>query len=133
MKTLNDYADKAVSSALKKFGGFFAFSDKQFEEAKDPNLKRSDYCKDGSGLIAPKKNMKALVEAINKAYDDGIKIDLAENGKKAIIKRELYNHEAFYTYSTEDTAQALKAYGITPEEVSEVFKEECDNAVKNMV
>jgi Glu-tRNA(Gln) amidotransferase subunit E-like FAD-binding protein len=46
---------------------------------------------------------------------------LAENGKDGVIERELHNHEAFYVGSIRDTVDALSDYGITREEIRQVY------------
>ena len=41
MKYLNDYTQDKINDVIKSNGGFFAFSNKQFEENKKDNIK---YC-----------------------------------------------------------------------------------------
>lgn len=119
MKYLTEYTDAAVSKALDEFGGFFAFSKAQFDEKKKEGVQ---YVSLFAGLIAPKENAKKLLDAIDKIYEDGMKQDLDENGKVGIIKRELANHEAYYTHDIDSTVDALEGYGITRDEVNKVFK-----------
>ena len=121
MKYLSDYTEEGISKALEEFGGFYAFSTKQFNEAKKEGVK---YVSLGAGLICPEDNALQLVNAIMAVGNNGIQQDLAENGKEAIIRRELYNHEAFYTGDIESTVDALQNYPITEEEVRDVFRKE---------
>ena len=123
MKYLSDYISTGQSEAIARAGGFFAFSQEQFDkEAK----KDKKYTSLGLGLICEKDKAKQLIEDLDNVIKKGIKQDLKENGKKAIIKRELYNHEAFYTWDWTSTKEALTGYGITDEEIKEVFKEEAN-------
>ncbi len=73
-------------------------------------------------MVVRKENIKVLIEEINKIYEDGIKQDIAENGLVAIIKRELSNYECYYSGEIEDAVDALKEYGITYEQVENVYK-----------
>ena len=115
MKYLSEYTEEPTANALNKHGGFFAFSNKQFDEAKKDGIK---YVSLGSGLIAPKKNAKQLLIDIDKAYTEGIKQDIKENGIKAIIWRELANHEAQITGDISSTVFALSEYPITREDIN---------------
>jgi len=127
MKYLNDYTKEETTRAFKKAGAFFAFSDKQFEEEKKEGVK---YLSLGAGLICPEETAKQLMKDIANATENGIKQDIAENGAKKIIARELRNNEAFYTGDISDTMRTLSAYGFTTEKVTEIFNtmrvtEEC--------
>lgn len=119
MKYLSDYTENGISEALEKFGGFFAFSDKQFNEAKKEGVK---YTQIGHCLICPVENAIALSKAIIEVHDRAVQQDLQENGKDAIIERELYNYEAFYTGEIDDTVDAVKVYGFTHDDVLLVYR-----------
>lgn len=118
MKYLSNYTEKGITALLEQYGAFFAFSTKQFNEQKKEGLEYTD-C--GHGLVAPKEHAKALCDGLIKNGNMAVQQDIAENGKEKIIERELYNHEAFYTYEIEDTVYALRLYEITEAEVQEVF------------
>ena len=107
-----------MSKAFKEAGSFFAFSDKQFKEQAKKGIK---YINLEMGLICPKDKAKELIKTINKITENGIKQDIKENGITNIIKRELYNHEATYTGSIEDTAEALKGYKIQNSQISKIL------------
>ena len=124
MKYLTDYTDKAISEAFNKAGAFFAFGQKQFDEKKKDGVV---YVNMGAGLICPKDNADQLDKDLEAATKAGIAADLEENGRIAVIKRELYNHEAFYTGEIEDTCEALKPYGITEAEIRIVYNQERKN------
>jgi len=100
-------------------GAFFAFSDDQFNES--AKLPPAEYCALPGGLICPKVNVKTLHSEMNRIQSEGIAQDLAENGKDAIIRRELYNHEIGITWDTRDTVLALQDYSISEEEIEAVF------------
>lgn len=121
MKYLSDYTQQGITDLLNQYGGFFAFSDAQMNEKKKEGV---EYVSCGHGLIAPKENAKLLVDGLIANGDKAVQQDIAENGKEEIIKRELYNHEAFYTGDIEQTVDALSIYGFTEEDVRLVFYKE---------
>ena len=123
MKYLNNYTEEATTNALNKAGGFFAFSDEQFNRQKKENVK---YVSMGMGLICPKETAKQLMEDLQNIIQEGIKTDLKENTKRGVVVRELNNHEAFYTGSIEDTVDALGNYGITAKYIQAVYWSEFD-------
>tara|TARA_R110000765_G_scaffold423670_1_gene532905 strand:- start:164 stop:559 length:396 start_codon:yes stop_codon:yes gene_type:complete len=114
MKTLSSYTEARTTELLNSTGAFFAFSQKQFEEKQIDGV---DYVSMGNGLIAPKNNTDKIVEGFNVISSESIAQDIAENGKPAIIRRELANHEAQITSDISDTVEALEGYGITEIEV----------------
>lgn len=124
MKYLSDYSQEGITNLLNELGGFYAFSDAQYNEAKKEGV---EYVSLGMGLICPKENAKALQEGLIEVSKNAIQQDLKENGKVNIIKRELSNHEAYYTGDISDTYYALKCYDITEAEILEVYNEEKKN------
>ncbi len=118
MKYLSQYIAESQTKALKKAGAFFAFSNKQFDEQKKP---KTVYVNGPAGMICPKNTLKTLMDELDAGYKAGIAEDIAENGLEAIIKRELNNHEAYYTGDSTDTAEALADYPITKEDINKVF------------
>jgi len=118
MNTLNNYIQDAQSACFKKYGAFFAFGQKQFDEQKKEGVK---YASNEIGLIYPIENRAALYSELAAIHKSGVEQDMAENGKTAIIQRELDNHEASYTGEIDDTADALASYPITREEILAVF------------
>ena len=114
MKSLTDYIEDAQTEAFNKAGAFFAFSNDQFNEKQVEGVK---YVSVGAGLICPKPNVESLMKSLDETHKAGIAQDLAENGKKAIIHRELGNHEYSITWDIEPTSAALQGYGITDEEI----------------
>lgn len=119
MKYLSDYMQEKQTKAFDKYGAFFAFSQKQFNEAKKEGVK---YIATGSGMIVPKENVDVLMKELEDIYQDGIKQDIAENGIEAIIKRELGNYECYYTGDITNAVEALEDYGISRDQVEKIFK-----------
>ncbi len=120
MKYLSDYIEDKQTALFEKTGAFFAFGNDQLKEKAQPDTK---YVSMGVGLICPKANAKELDEGLNLIHQQGIAEDIKENGIKAIIHRELGNHEAQITYDIDDTLMALGGYGITEEQVQAEFPE----------
>jgi len=120
MKYLQEYIEEAQTKAFNKAGAFFAFSDKQFDEQKKEGV---EYVSMYAGLICPKENTDTLHTELENIYKAGIEQDIAENGREAIVKRELNNHEAYYTGDTTSTIEALSEYKtITPEDINHIFR-----------
>lgn len=119
MKYLSDYMQDAQTIALDTAGAFFCFSKSQFDEKKVEGV---TYVNLNMGLVCPKENAAKLLQELNDIYHAGIKQDIAENGLKRIIIRELNNHEAYYTGDIEDTAQALSDYPITRDDIRAVYR-----------
>ena len=77
----------------------------------------------GSGMLTDKRHVKKLLEGLEKIYKDSIQQDIKENGIEAIIKRELANHEAWYTMDITDTKEKLKDYPIKEDQILKIFRE----------
>jgi hypothetical protein len=84
MKYLSDYTEQGITDLLNQHGGFFAFSDSQLDEKKQPGI---EYVSCGAGLICPKDNAKALIQGLIDNGDKSVQQDIQENGKEEIIKR----------------------------------------------
>ena len=121
MKYLQDYMSARQTVALDKAGAFFAFSQEQYKEKAKPNV---TYVNGPAGMICPKDTIATLLKELDTIYKESIKQDIEENGAKAIIIRELNNHEAYYTRDIESTVDALSdyPYPITIENIQKVFK-----------
>lgn len=117
MKNLRSYIDDKQTAALEKAGAFFAFSQSQYDEAAKEGV---NYVNMGSGLICPKENAKELWDDLQRTYKEGVEQDKEENGKDAIILRELHNHEYGYTMDISQTVEALEEYGYSAEDVQKV-------------
>lgn len=128
MKYLSHYTENAQTELFDKTGAFFAFSEKQFKEAMTEGVK---YVSCGAGLICPKQHVDELASGLSNINTKGIEADLAENGKKAIIHRELANHECQISMDISDAVDKLADYPITEEEVQAEWSEYFALCVKN--
>lgn len=115
MKYLSDYTEEAQTKLFDATGSFFAFGNKQFDEQKKEGV---EYVSMGyAGLICPKDKAAELSRGLKCIVKAGISQDLAENGKKGVIHRELANHEYCITWDISDTVSKLSDYGITAEDI----------------
>ena len=118
MKYLSHYMEDAQTKAFNDAGAFFAFSQEQMSKKR---IKCQVYVSLGAGLYAPKSNADSLVTVLDNIYKDSIKQDIAENGIKNIIDRELANYETQITGDLSDTFDALKPYGITLSQIKDQY------------
>ncbi len=125
MKYLNDYMEAAQTELLDDMGAFFAFSSEQFKEgaAKVGASKDNKVAQFQNGGYVLSKNRDELMSGLNSIHDKAIKQDIAENGIKNIIHRELANYETQINGDLEPAQEALKVYGITSYEVAIEYKE----------
>jgi len=122
MKYLSNYIEDGMSEVWKKHGVFFAFGKDQFNEQKKDGVK---YYRVDGGMLCPQENFQAMEKDLVEVIKNGIAQDIAENGIDNIIKRELANHEAYYTGDIDSTWSALTDYeGITRGLVVAIFLEE---------
>tara|TARA_R110000782_G_scaffold169425_1_gene261327 strand:+ start:288 stop:701 length:414 start_codon:yes stop_codon:yes gene_type:complete len=120
MNYLSHYTQDLQTELFKSTGAFFAFSQDQLEKGKlenGLNLDNSEYSSLGAGMVCPKSTVKELIEGLDSIQINGIKADIAENGIKAIIHRELGNHEAQITGDIDNTVDSLEGYPITRKDV----------------
>jgi hypothetical protein len=128
MKYLSDYMNDKQTALFKETGAFFAFSKKQFCEQKKDGVVYNSL---GAGMICPKDNAEKLMTGLETIAKDAIQEDIAENGIKAIIHRELGNHECQITMDITDAFEALDGYDITRDQISEEWDEFWAKCVKN--
>lgn len=108
--------DKANAALFEKYGAFFAITQAQFDKQAKPGI---EYTQLVAGLIVPSEHAETLAAKTQANIDEYHKGDLARNGKKNIIWRELANYECQINMSALDAIEALEAYGITEDEVYE--------------
>ncbi|UQV24887.1 DUF7659 family protein [Vibrio sp. J383] len=118
MKYLSHYMNDKQTLVFDELGAFFAFSNEQFAAAKKEGIK---YVSLGFGMIVPESNASALIEKLDEIQKEAIAQDIAENGIKAIIRRELFNHECFYSNDIRDCVEKLTDYNVSSEEIYAVF------------
>ena len=119
MKYLSDYMKYKQSVLFSETGTFFAFSNKQYKEKAKKDVK---YVNIGNGMITEEANVEKLINGLDLIYKEAIQEDLKENGKEAIILRELENHECFYVGNIEDAVRKLEDYPITEDEIKNIYK-----------
>ena len=119
MKYLTDYMDPARTQIFDKYGAFFAFSNKQLDEKRKEGV---TYASMGMGLICPEEHAIALINALDEVLTSAINMDIAENEKEPIIRRELENHEYCITQDITDTVDALAGYDFTKEDIMNVAR-----------
>lgn len=120
MKYLSDYMNDSQTELFKKTGSFFAFSQDQFNKAKVEGVVYNTL---GSGMICPKENIDELLDGLKSIHDKAIEQDIADNGVKAIIHRELGNHEYQITCDITDTFEALEPYGVSEQDIQDELSE----------
>lgn len=114
MKFLSEYVEAAQTALFDSTGAFFAFSTDQYNESRVEGVK---YVSVGAGLICPKGKVKALTDGLDGIQERGIASDMKENGAKAIIHRELANHECQIVHHPGDAIEKLEGYPITEAEI----------------
>ncbi|MBL4761488.1 MAG: hypothetical protein JKY93_02170 [Gammaproteobacteria bacterium] len=119
MNYLSNYIEDSQTELFNQVDAFFAYSPKQFNEAKTEGV---TYVSLDSGLIVKKDNVQLLLDGLDQIHQKGITQDIAENGINAIIRRELYNHEAFYTGNIASTAESLEGYGCTKKQIYDRYE-----------
>ena len=77
----------------------------------------------GGGMITPTENVKEVLHALHQIQQDGMAQDIKENGIEGVIKRELENHEVYYTNDLEPVTDALEDYlEITQKDIIKVYQ-----------
>ena len=119
MKHQSDYIETPRQKLFKKCGAFYAFSNKQFEEKREPNTK---YIHLGHGLLVRKQDRDQLLDGLEQIQSKAIKQDLKDHTKKEIIWRELANHECHYDGELQPIYDKLLLYPITKEEIDKEYQ-----------
>ena len=127
-KTINDLTDKKVSEHLKNFGAFWAFSNSQVNEQKKEG---ENYVQVMQGLICPKDKADEFMRILTEIYEAGEREFLEVNDRTEIILYELENHECFYLYDPTEAVENLADFGITKEEVINVFNKNLERYADN--
>ena len=121
--SIREEAQLEQTALFESTRAFFAFSNKQILEgmAKNNIKDQSELCHLFAGLIAPKKNAKAIFEGlklINHKKNQSIK---ALKDLDKVIDYELSNYECYYTGDIATAYEVLKDYGVSKERVIEVY------------
>lgn len=125
---LNKHFDSEFTKLLEKYNGFFAFGSRQFDEAKKEWYR---YVNMWGGLLIgrPEDSQENAQTYADRFYSEleavtkeSARLDLEEYGLQRIIKYELDNHEAGYTWDIQPAFEALEKYGATLDQVRLVFR-----------
>jgi hypothetical protein len=127
MKYLQDYMNKKQTKLFEETGTFFAFGNKQYKERAKKGVK---YVNMGNGMITEKPNVEKLINGLDLIYKEAIQEDIKENGKEAIILRELENHECFYVGNIEDAVRKLEDYPFTEDDIAHIYKKNYSRITK---
>ena len=124
---LNKHFDSEFTKLLEKYNGLFAFSTKQFDEAKKEGYR---YISLSGGLLLgrPEDSTMTGQEWADKFFEElevitkeSARLDLEEYGLQRVIQYELDNHETSYTGDITRAFEALEKYGVTIDQVRDVF------------
>jgi poly-D-alanine transfer protein DltD len=118
MKYLSQYMEERQTKLFDETNSFFAFSMEQFNEQKKEGV---TYVNLRHGMICDERHVKTLIEGLDTIYKESIALDLKENGKENVVKRELGNHECYYTSDISPCVDALKDYDISFEYIRQVY------------
>ena len=127
MKYLSNYMEEKQTKLFEETGTFFAFGNKQYKERAKKGIK---YINMGNGMITEKPNVEKLINGLHEIYQDAIKEDIKENGKEAIILRELENHECFYTGNIDDALHKLEDYPFSPYEIRKIYEKNYQSQIE---
>ena len=126
---INQLAENQVTDLLNKYHGFFAFSNKQFDEGIKEGF---TYVRMPHGMFAPKQYADTLANQICKAYQDAAKTIQGQKSKKDRIWYELANHECQITYDYSDAVSALSCFDdITEQDVKDQWSSYLQHCVDN--
>ena len=129
MQTINQLAENQVTEALNKYHGFFAFSDKQFDEASTKGFK---YVACGLGLYAPIDYAEVLVDKIRAIHKEAAKVVQTQTSKKDRIWYEFSNYECQIVGDYSDAVDALSSFDdITIEDIKSEWSAYWDHCVDN--
>lgn len=128
MKYLQDYIQDKQTALFDELGVFFAFSKEQFEEGVekhgDKKPEGTKWASMGMGMYLPSVNVDEFIKRHKKIAAEGIKQDLAENGRSGVLQRELANYEVDYTGDIHDPnfRDGISGYDFTEEEILTEYK-----------
>ena len=125
---MNKLTNDAITETMNKYGAFFAFSQKQFDERKEAGVEYVDL---GAGLIGPKENVQKIADGLEAATKKGREKTLKEKTKKEIIWDAFANYECQIVGSPADAIDALAEYPFTEQEIKKEFGAYWDYCVDN--
>ena len=133
MKYLSNYTEQAQTDLFNECGAFFAFSQDQLKEGMEKigvmDVKKLIGL--GAGMVCLREHEDKLLNGLEAINQKGIELDLAENGKKAIIHRELANHECQIGGDITPCVEKLESYPITRDEIAAEWREFYNKCIEN--
>ena len=108
----------SIDNIVKQHGAFWAFSNEQFNEQKQEGVK---YYRLQAGLICPQDTVEQFMADVKLFQSRKVKADKKKNTTEEIVLRELANREAQVLGSIESTVDALNGYGISSDEIQDIF------------
>lgn len=105
---------------FSQYGGFFAFSQKSFDEKKQPDTK---YISADYWLFLPVDKAEEAMEAFSSHEKKEREEKIKQMWKTKIIEYELENYECLYTKNIEPAMNALDVYDITEEEIQAIYEQ----------
>jgi hypothetical protein len=118
MITLSTIIQDRLTKLFEKHQLFFCFDQKTFYNKR---LKNVEYASVLSGGYLPKVHALPFRDDYKDLIEKGIKEHIALIPKRKLIQDALSNHECYYTGEIDDAIEALADYGITDEEIREVY------------
>jgi len=118
MKSFQSYTQDKIRTVFKDMGAFFAFSNRQFNEARQEGI---EYVALDAGLVVPKGNEQETLARLEQINKEAVSAFLKDHDKESIILDSLRNYECFYTGDISDCVDEMKDFNITEQEVMEVF------------
>ncbi|MFY2508853.1 DUF7659 family protein [Vibrio pectenicida] len=118
MKSFQSYTQDKLRTVFKDMGAFFAFSNRQFNEARQEGV---EYVALDAGLVVPKGNEQETLARLEQINKEAVSAFLKDHDKESIILDSLRNYECFYTGDISDCVDEMKGFNITEQEVMEVF------------
>ena len=133
MKYLNDYLQGKITNIEKKYGAFYAFNKTQFQEGcgKVGASEKNKVTRLKYGLFVLSKNTDNFLNDFDKAHAQAVQQDINDNGKKAIIWRELANHECQINIDPQPCIDYLEIYPITEQEIRKEFPTYMEYCIEN--
>ena len=121
---MTTFIQEKQTQLFDELGVFFAFSKEQFEEKRQEGVK---YCTVlDAGDCVPVDKAKEFSERLSAIHKEGREKELAEKGIDKIIEEQLANYECYYTGDIDDALDAMSVYGVTREQVQNIYHKTYD-------
>lgn len=123
MTDLTKYINSETSKAMAEVGAFFANTVEEYRRQKIEGVK---YARVATGLICPSAKVASFNRLLSNVDVPNPIAQAVQSGCGAIIKRELYNRDSFWSGEIDDAVCGLAKYGFTTDEVAAVYNSESD-------